>query len=799
MGLKPKIVKLAPYIYNRNNFYFRDHPVLHPSTTAYDAYWEAELKKIIEGFWGLDQAGKTNNDDYDPNLPGGYRYITPQQYWYVNYTFIQHLPNQDSPPITQMPDLRDIDWYWFAVVFTAMGFSGFTDDEDYSCHYLLERYHKHLQPNSNITFDLTPKEKKLWATIKPNILKKDGTYKSYKNPIDYLLQTFDSPKGLPLYQNPMKNVSDLEARGGGKTYRMMGLLSHTYNTFGAKTVDDYWNMKKGPTLCVGSIDSGKSASLLAKFEFSQNMLIDNFGAWVDDENFIPGYFHKEHSGVLSVGNEKNQYRHVYKAKKGNIWKKYGTWTSILHRTYENNPEAFVGNRSILMLEDEFGLNYHATKCAHADNTVMKMSGVKMGIAVKSGTGGNITKIQQAKEIFYHPDDYDYIRLEDFYEGSVTGIGMFIPAYYVDSSFRDENGNQDVEAAFEQEMHNRKKLLEGDSLTMLDGYIIDHPLVPSEMFLTPDTNIFPVVLIREHRANLEIKGIVNKICRFGELEYTDKTETSVKFIEVYDKYRKPILDYDLKHLEGNIKGLINIIEPPVDNIPNPTYSKSLYKVVYDPVKDDKYGTSLAAILVYKGYTLGDWNPGIQNNIVATYYGREDDNDLVHETCIQLAIYYNAKILAETNIPDFIRYCKKRKKLHLLQPTPWDSISSVIANPGRKYDFGINMSSSRLKIQGEQLLNKWLKEKRGEDEFGKDILNLHHCMDLRLLDELLVYDRTKNTDGVSAMFLLMLWLNQEELVPYESNRKENQKSKIEEYFNKLIAEENQIHLEELYYNI
>ncbi|MCA9748602.1 MAG: hypothetical protein KC414_05810, partial [Romboutsia sp.] len=405
-----KLINLAPWIYNRKRYYNREHPSYHPDTSQYLNYWENEEKKIIEGVSILDQEG--TNTEYDSNKPGGYRFLIPQHYWYINYCFIQHLPDPASPPTTIMPDLRDIDLYWFYIFLIALGFSGFTEDNEYSCHYLLERYEKHLEPGSKITFDLTPKEKKLWASIKPEVTNSKG-YKKYIDPIEYLKKTFDRPLGNIIYSNDMYNIADMEVRGNGKSYRMMGLISHAFNFFGARTFEEYLKVKKGPTICVGSANSSKSGELLQKFQFSQNMLIDNFGAYIDDnENFTPGFFHKETSGVISSGNEKNPYRHQYKIKKGIFLKKAGTWTNIVHQSYADNPEAFVGQRSILMLEDEFGLNDNAIKCARADNSVMRMTGVKMGIAVKSGTGGNIFKVQQAREIFYNPTDYGYISLPD---------------------------------------------------------------------------------------------------------------------------------------------------------------------------------------------------------------------------------------------------------------------------------------------------------------------------------------------------------------------------------------------------
>ena len=50
--------------------------------------------------------------------------------------------------------------------------------------------------------------------------------------------------------------------------------------------------------------------------------------------------------------------------------------------------------------------------------------------------------------------------------------------------------------------------------------------------------------------------------------------------------------------------------------------------------------------------------MRETIVATYHGRHDQVDDIHDIAVQLALYYNAKILPETNLPDFVRYCKRR---------------------------------------------------------------------------------------------------------------------------------------------
>jgi len=778
-----KLVKIAPWIYNIQPFIHREHPLLHPETPTYMKYWEEQEKRSIEGFWGLDQAG--DSDKYNKYKPGGFRFMTPQHYWYTNFCFISHQEKGKRIPNAIQPNLRDIDWYVFYIYIIAQGFSGFELDTVYTCSELVKKYNQ----NDQSIEGFTQNELIDWHDITSRVYKKDGTLKKYIDPLKYLKSTFNKPLGKCLYDNRMRNVAQLSARGVGKSFTMMAFLSQAYNFAGCRTVDDFLIIGKGPTLCVGSALSSKSGELLEKFLFSQELLAENFGAYEDETGkFYPGFFHKEHTGSLAVGNGKKPYKHQFKTKRGNVWVNTGgTKTNIVHQSYDSNPEAFVGIRSILMLEDELGLNDKLLDSSRADETVMIMDD-KIGIAWKSGTGGNNIKIQESRVLFYDPESYGYLAFDNHWENSKGKIGMFIPATYQNSKFRDPNGNQNMEHAFEQEMYERKIRSESDSTSALDGWIIARPLVPSEMFLSPEANIFPTTLLRQHRAELEAKDIIKTICSVGFLSYPTKEKDHVKWNNFTDKYHKPILTYDVKKYNGNLQSNIVIIEHPEDNTPNPTFSKSLYKITYDPYMDDGTGPSLAAIQVYKGTTVGSWNRGLQNTLVASYTGRYDKVEEVHEIAIKLALYYNARILVESNIPDFIRYCKRSNRYNLLQITPFEAISKFLKAPGNKYEVGLRINKT-LNIQGEQLIRQWLLEERGTDPVtNRKILNLHHIYELRLLDELINYTRDNNTDAVSAFKLLMFWIFQENLVPTDSNAVTKRAvSKVDAYFKKHVQQQ------------
>ena len=772
-----KIIKLAPWIYNKSNFYYREHPEYHPDTANYINYWETHEQRSCEGLWVLNQ--NTDKNKYDPKKPGGYRFFTAQHYWYINFCFIK--ADEEGSIEAFHPDLRDIDFYLFYMYSVCWGFSGFKDDNKYTSHRLVKKFIK--KGSSYESF--TPKEKIRWKKLllSGEIHNNKGEIKEYIDGMKYLIADHKEPKGIPLFRNIKENMFLMTSRRLGKSYFLSGLVSQRYNFHHKDTYKEYLNCKLGPSILVGSAYSSKSGELLRKFKFSQDSLVENFGFYenLNTGLFIPGFFSKDYMGSLNTGNEKNPYRYQTKYKRGETWVFGGTRTSLIHGTYDTNPQVFVGQATPLLIEDEVGLNDKLLRAIKADETTMVMK-EKIGIMIKAGTGGEIKYTTQSKSVFYDPHSYQFRGEPDWWENEQKHIGCFVPSYYTDNSFRDKNGNMDIVSAYEQELYERKKRTDSNSTSALDAWIIARPLVPSEMFLSPEVNIFPNSLIKEHIQDLEIKKTWNLISSVGYLSYINKEQTKVKWVNFKDKRRKPILTWDTKTYEGDIEGSIVVYEHPPDLIPNPTDRQSMYKIGYDPVNDDFGGTSLASIIVYKSTNIEGWNQGMRETIVATYHGRHDQVDDIHDIAVQLSLYYNAKILPETNLPDFVRYCKRRGVYRLLQIRPTDAVSSLIGGKRTaKYDVGMRMMKSE-NLQGEQLIRQWLLEERGVcEETGKKILNLHHLYDLKLLDELINYERTNNTDAISAFKLLMFWIYQERIVPIKPrNLQKENNSAFDKYF-------------------
>ena len=757
-----KLVRLFPELYNIKDFIVKEHPLYHPETNDYITYWEEQEKRCIEGLWGLDKNDKQ----------GGWRYCPPVLYYYTNFCVIEHEDEKTNSTIILPPLLRDVEWLFFYNWFICRGFSGFENDYEFTCHELVKKLESGQSLNAKEIVRLSKAE---------GVKRPDGTYKKYINPREYLYNTFEIPMGLPLYYNEAKNLMALTSRRQGKSMWLMAILSHAFKFHGAIRFDDsYFRLDRGPGILIGSV-LAKAADTLKHFSFLEEYQKHNFGAWGEGDSFIPGYFYQQTAGSLTVSNQKSPYRNEYEERINGVVTKQGKGTRIVHVTYEDNPEAAVGQGPIISIIEEVGLVTNLLRVLGANEPGLTRNN-KFGSHLLIGTAGNMEKIYESKMVFEEPETYKFLGFEDLWEGRQKPVGLFIPGYYVDNSLRNENGNQNLEAAFALEMEERARLAKADNSYALDAYMMSRPLVPSEMFLSGQSNIFPVSLLREQLNRVEIRDMFKSLSFKGTLEWADEMKMGVKLnLDLHDRMT-PIVSLKLDQYRGNLKGCIVFYEAPEDDIPEPTQKRSLYKVIYDPVRDDDGGTSLAAILVYKSVSENEWSAGLQDDIVAEYIGRHDKVEDMHQIALKLAIYYNAKIMVETNIPDFVRYCRNNGYGHLLQRKPIKTISKSIKDPGKKYDVGIDMTSPALHEQAEQLGRQWLLTEWKLNENGEQLLNLHKLKSLMILNQLMMYTREekKKYDAVAALKLLWLWNKEEREEPIQQSSAETAKETLDIYY-------------------
>ena len=707
---------LFPKINNLKKVVKKDHPSYHPDSKQYVDYWREEKRRCIEGYWYED-------------LPNQWRFCTPALYFYGNMGTIVDTDHKSKLRKTTRPFIRDVEWIIFTDYIVARGFSGFEDDEEFTCN------------DAVITKDL----------LTPNCYRPDQSLKTYVNPLEYLKKLHDKPLGKPLYENDAKNVFLLGSRGLGKSYTVAHIILHEL-LFDGQKIYDRTQKDARTEIFVGAFKADKSSELLAKVSTALQNLPGAYGA---GEDYRPAPFYKEMTGTLKVGNTKSPYVHEYKKKENGSWVVAGSGSKILHEVFTvENPQAAAGSRPSIIVIEEVGLLPNV-KEVHGSNTAAQITGGrKMGTSIYIGTGGNMDKIVESEYIFRRPKEYNMVSHDDVWEN--TGdMCLFIPVQYTYSDLKDENGNTDFEKA-DKRVENERKNKRWDAL---QHQKMNYPIIPSEMFLASRGSIFPQEEIQlQLKYILQNQTIIDRFTTHGNLVYDVESPNGVSFRPDTSGTCIPITDYPTKK-NMTIRGCITFYEHPPEIISN-----GLYKITYDPVKDENVyemskGVSLASIYVYKSVQKFD---GVYDQIVAHYVGRYPNTDDIHEIAVKLSLYYNAQIMFENNLPGFYKYCISAKRLNTLARTPFLTIGKIDGSSRQKINVGIYMSTALI-LQAEQYLVRWLLEEReaSYDELGNKIKvkrNINYIYDKALLEELLSYNRYVNTDRVSALLLLMLWLEE-----------------------------------------
>lgn len=728
--------RLFPKIKNVNAFINNTHPKLVPDTDEYDEYWDTEEKRCIEGWWVEE-------------IEGSWRFMPPTLYFMINQCQILIDGENVSGRRTGKPFLRDVEWIVHTDWFVCKGFSGFKDGQ-YSGSDLIKKYWQAVNEeldDDGVRVKLTKRDQRKLAELQHCKLD-NGDFKPYKNPLDILKENYNQSQGLPLYQNENLNYFLLSARSNGKSISMGCCAVHELifdgqRYFGSE-LDD--GTRGSAEIFVGAPETKKMKNLLSYVKVGVENL---YGGYYEDGYDEPPPFAKRWSG--SWNKDKGDIFDVYEEFKGGNWVEVRSGTNVAYGTFTvANPDAAVSNRRTTIFLDEVGLASNIEEIHGANVNVLSIFGRKMGSNWYSGTGGNVDKIEGCQRMFYAPKENGFLVCKDIWEGR-GDIGRFIPAEYSLQDYKDDDGNTILEEAAEELERERAELAKAESTLPLLQKKMYMPRKPSEMFISKNMNLFPVELLQKQ---LPIsQDSYDNNTQVGWLEYIGEGRQEVRWQPYLGNERKPIKRLNMDSLT-DLRGLIEIYEPPPEHLPPPTTWNSLYKVVYDPVKDDLGGSSLASIIVWKGFSHESWEQGKKDLIVAKWIGRFESTYDIHEIAIQLAMFYNAKVFAELDLPEFYKWCAKEGLVHYMQP--------CLRGLENKYGYGLilGQANNNINREAELALKKVLLEERPNDkEDDRKVYNLNYIYSPRIIEELIAYNRKDNFDDVSALKLLGLWLMSE----------------------------------------
>ena len=698
-----------------NKHFIHDIITLNPLSISFKSYWKDLKRRCIEGYWF---EGKW--------MPGNL-------YFYVNFCKIELKESAEAKTArVARPFLRDLEWEKAYVFAEARGFSGFAEDEEYTCHSLVDKINKN--PELAELYKL-PKE----------CYKSDGTLKTYVNPRPYLRKIHSKNLGKPLYQSEAHNVIDIECRRSGKSFwAANGIILHNFLMDGSYDYDAYLqalssgNPFNTETL-VGAIDSRYSLGLLNKTQISMDNLA---GSQTFQGTFYPSPLSKSFMGSWVSG--RNFIEAKIDKQIGGKWQRIGSGSKIYHRTFNDNPQAGNGISASVTCLEEVGFMGNLIDSLGALKDITYNGPFKFGTIYCFGTGGQMESgaSEAAKEVFNNPAEHDCLCFDDIWE-ETGSIGFFVPYELGLNEFKDEEGNTDLVKATKYVDMRREQLVKGKSKRPLYNEMQNNPRLPSEAFLMLNANIFPIGELKEHLQwlkSMQQDAFVKGQC--GELVFIQNEGGEHAKLEWRPDVKNNLTPcgYRMKKTEDT-QGCIQIWEHP--QYVNGVVPSGLYLAGSDPYDQDQSTTSsLGSTFIYK--TFLDAN-GLCEMPVAEYTARPRTAEEHHENVRKLLMYYNAIDLYENERNSLKMHFSHKHSLYLLAKTP----SILKATEGSKVErtYGIHMTEG-IKDELEIYTRDWLLQDAGN---GK--LNLHKIYSIPLLEELINYNRIGNFDRVIAYMLVI----------------------------------------------
>jgi hypothetical protein len=683
-------------------FIIKEVATLNPLGLEYRNYWRGFKKKCIEGEW----------------IEGVW--IPGNLWFYLNACVIELNKTRNSKTkVIGRPlfydYLLEVSWLWAE----ARGLTGFEK-----------------QPEVIAYKDFL--ENEIWDEDK------DALLRSKIPDVRKVLAETKENLGKPLYLNDAQDFMWLTARDTGKSfYTANAVILHEFLFDGAKEYNLEENKKLKTSITVGAGSSDYSNKLLDKVQLS---LINLPGSIELNGKFYPSPLSKQYSGSWTVGKALKQ---EYQKKIGGTWQKKGSGTQIRHITYKDNPFAAQGSRNSIIVKEECGHFDNLLETHGPDQFTMSDSGKKFGSSFYLGTGGAFLKggLTGAKKMFYAPDEYQLLSIDDKWENKGK-IGYFTETIYAKRSYKDIEGYTNYELGLAQEYKEREKIKKGaDAASRLAEYIQYNPIIPSEVFLSTASNIFPVAEAMEVLSNLETHQNYLNYETVIDIYFDANSSTGVSYKVDLEKKLQPIVDFPLKDLQSR-EGAVIMYEAPLTI--NGKVPDDMYLIGHDPVANDNPdGPSLSATYILKNKKYFSTHGG--DEIVAEYISRpEIGRSKTNETLEKLWMMYGSPtrgIWFENAVGNTKEYFEKRKKLIALCTQPETILSKTGAyTAAGTIVYGYPMSNKKIKKEAELYLRDWLLEERGKQENGKVIRNIDLIKSRFLLKQIISYDSDGNFDAV-----------------------------------------------------
>ena len=428
----------------------------------------------------------------------------------------------------------------------------------------------------------------------------------------------------------------------------------------------------------------------------------------------------------------------------------GTLNTVIGVSSKDDEDKLRGKRGYILFE-EFGSFPHVKDIYNVVRYGVEEGNYVFGLIYLVGTAGNDENdFTGAQELVYNTKGYNIYSIPNVYDKANQGrknFAFFYPAYINRKGCYNKDGVSDViKALIEILLIRYNTKYNSDDPNTIVRVIADMPITPAEAIVRVGKSIFPIADLNERLNQLESNSKEFDDIYIGQL--AQKEDGTVKFVLTDDT---PIRDFPIK--DNKSKGAIEFYAMP-EKMSNGKVPYNRYIIGHDPVDNDQ----AESMSLTSTFVLDLWT----DKIVAEYTGRQDFADDNFEIVRKLCIFYNAKVLYESNKKGLFAYFSKMNCTHLLADTPEYLRDKQLVKyaPFGSNAKGVNANKA-INSYADGLTRDWLLkpvpiivESDGE-QIESVTKNLFFLKNKGLIHELLQYNSEGNFDRIRAFGMLMLY--------------------------------------------
>lgn len=542
---------------------------------------------------------------------------------------------------------------------------------------------------------------------------------------------------------------ELAKRGCAKSYGLAAIMSHN--------------------LIIGESKESKKRTITVLTAYQKEYLKDDKDGTLS--KFVPtlSFLSKNTPFprlMLKQSSNEMTWQMGYKDEYG---RNQGSLNQVIGVSAKDDSDKLRGKRGYILFE-EFGNFPSLLDLYDVTRKSVEDGDYTFALMYLIGTANNKeANFQSAKTLLYATESYNIESLKNVYDKKGQGrdtFGFFFPSYINRAGCYNKDGISDVVKALLQVLMNRYKAKYGADPTSVLKVIAEDPITPAEAIIKVKDAYFPVAALNERAQQLDTSPNIYDDVYIGELFFNSSNH--VEF--------RPTNDIPIRKfpIDNDTKGALEIYTMPEKDSTGTVFDNR-YILGYDPTNNDQAEShSLASVFVFDLFT---------DRIVAEFTGRTDFADDMHEIVRKLCLFYNGKVLYESNIKGCYSYMERMHSTYLLADTPqYLRDKQIIKYSGFGSSAKGVSATAPVNNFANRLIKDWLNKLVPVEIIGDDgnkelkqVPSLYLLKNRALIEEAIQFNPEINVDRIRALGMVMLY-REEYIILYGNNINRESREKI-----------------------